>query len=135
MRIDHVLQRIGGADVDAVRLKAEQAGSTVFVLPAAGIVDRSSFFEAVRGTLPLDPPLIGSHSWDALADSLWEGLHGNRARSFVVVWKGTRAMSTRAPHDFEAALQVLSDVAKLLADSVATKGRTKALPILIDEDS
>jgi len=102
------------------------------VLPTTGIVDRSSFFDAVRATFPLDPPLIGSHSWDALSDSLWEGLHTSAARRIAIMWQGTRTMATSASSDFETALDVLVDVASLLADPQATHGTTKELAILVE---
>src|SRR5208282_6398864 len=73
------LTRTGALDAEATRRQAEQSGYTTFMLPEKGIVDRVSFFEAVRTTLPLDPPLVGSRSWDALSDSLWEGLYSHPA--------------------------------------------------------
>jgi len=132
MEIKHGLQRTGALDVETVRLKAELAGFTVFVLPTVGIVDRASFFGAVRATFPLDPPLVGSHSWDALSDSLWEGLYTSTARRIAIVWQGTRAMATSASRDFETALDVLADVARLLADPQATCGTTKEVAILVE---
>jgi hypothetical protein len=46
------------------------AGWLVFGLPA-GIADRAGFFTAIKSVMPLDPPLMGGRSWDALSDSLW----------------------------------------------------------------
>lgn len=132
MEIKHGLQRTGALDVEAARLNAEQAGFAVFVLPTTGIVDRSSFFDAVRMTFPLDPPLTGSHSWDALSDSLWEGLYTFSALRIAIIWQGTRAIATSASSDFEMALDVLSDVADLLADPQTTHGTTKELAILVE---
>ena len=48
--------RTGTLDTEAIRRQAEQAGYTTFVLPEKGIIDRGSFFDAVRATFPLDPP-------------------------------------------------------------------------------
>lgn len=132
MEINPGLQRTGALDVEATRLRAEQAGFTVFVLPTTGIVDRASFFDAVRATFPLDPPLTGSHSWDALSDSLWEGLYTQPARRIAIVWQGTRAMANSATSDFETALDVLADVGSLLADPHATDGTPKELAILVE---
>lgn len=132
MEIKHGLQRTGALDVESVRLKAEQAGFTAFVLPKIGIVDRASFFEAVRATFPLDPPLKSSHSWDALSDSLWEGLYTSAHQRIVIIWQGTRTMATSATSDFDTALNVLADVASLLADPEATGGATKEIAILVE---
>lgn len=38
------------------------------------IKSKDDFFEAVRAVLPLDPPLVLNKVWDALSDSIWEGL-------------------------------------------------------------
>lgn len=126
------LVRTGPIDVEATRRQAEQAGYTTFVLPAEGIVDRASFFDAVRATFPLDPPLVGSHSWDALSDSLWEGLSTHAARRIVILWPNTRAMATRAASDFGTALDVLADVANSLSDPQATRDDSKEVALLVE---
>jgi len=118
-------------DVEATRQKMEQGGSS-FVLPAQRIVDRASFFEAVRATVPLDPPVVSSGSWDALADSLWEGLYTHPARRTAIIWSNARAMEGFAPVDFETALDVLADVASLLADCQATRNEPKEVMILVE---
>jgi hypothetical protein len=132
MEIKHGLQRTGALDAETARLKAKQAGFTPFVLPTMGIVDRASLFDAVRATLPLDPPLTGSHGWDALSDSLGEGLYASADRRIAIIWQGTHTMATSATSDFETALEVLADVASLLADPRATNGSTKELAILVE---
>lgn len=126
------LRRTGPLDVDGFRRDAEQAGITTFVLPPVGIVDRASFFDAVRATFPLDPPLVGSRSWDALSDSLCGGLHTLPARRIAILWPGTRGMASRAADDFEMALNVLADVANLLADPRATVGKPKNVAVLVE---
>jgi hypothetical protein len=119
-------------DIEETRRAADRAGFTVFVFPTTGIVDRASFFAAVRATFPLDPPLRGSYSWDALSDSLWEGLFNHDSHRFAIVWQGTTAFSAAVTSDFETALGVLSDVATLLGDPIATGGRTKLVAILVE---
>jgi hypothetical protein len=116
-------------DIEAIRLKAEREGYFTFVLPEVGIVDRPSFFEAIRNTLPLDPPVVSSRSWEALGDSLWEGLHSHPAQRIVILWPNSEAMIDST--DREMALSVLADVAKLLEDHQATKGRPKYVAILV----
>ena len=132
MELKSGLQRTGLLDVETIRRQAEQAGFSTFVLPAMGIVDRGSFFDAVRATFPLDPPLVGSHSWDALSDSLWEGLYKHAAQRIVILWPGSRAMATSASSDFGTALNVLTDVATLLVDPHATRGATKTVAVLVE---
>lgn len=132
MELKPGLQRVGVLNVEATRQQAEQAGFTAFVLPARGIVDRESFFNAVRSTFPLDPPLVGAHSWDALSDSLWEGLYAHGARHVAILWPGARVMANAAPSDFDTALDVLTDVANLLADRRATLDNPKQVVILVE---
>ena len=119
-------------DVEETRRQARQAGYSTFVLPAEGIVDRVSFFDAVRAVLPLDPPLIGSRSWDAMSDSLWEGLYALPDRRIAILWPNARTMASAASSDFKMALDLLTDVAALLADSRATAGKPKEVTILVE---
>lgn len=132
MRFRPGLLKTGPLIVGEVRRHAEQAGFLVFVLPSGGIKDRAGFFEAVRSTFPLDPPLLGSISWEALGDSLWEGLLNCSSRRIAVIWQGAKLMQMAAPHDFAIAISVLADVARLLADPRATVGVTKEVAILVD---
>jgi hypothetical protein len=126
------LSRTGSLEVETTRRQAEQAGYTTFVLPTEGIVGRASFFDAVRTTFPLDPPLSGSHSWDAMSDSLWEGLYTHDARRIAILWPNARVMADAAPSDFEMALNVLADVASLLADPRATVDKPKEVTVLVE---
>lgn len=119
------LERVVALDVDATRQSMEALGYVVFVLPHLGIVDRDSFFKAIQGTCPLDPPLVSSTSWDALSDSLWEGLHSHEARRIAILWPNTASMNDAASEDFELALRVLADVASSAADSNSTDPNPK----------
>lgn len=132
MDIQLGLQRTGPISTDRARLVAEQLGFRVFAMPSSGIGDQADFFEAVRSTLPLDPPLVGSSSWEALADSLWEGLLGCEARRIAIVWQGTATMAKADAAAFQMALTVLSDVASLLANPQATLGVVKEVAILVE---
>ncbi|NJP99981.1 barstar family protein [Streptomyces zingiberis] len=92
---------------------------------------RAAFFDAVRRTLPLDPPLVGSGSWDALSDSLWEGIHGQRCERVVIVWPDAASFAEASPEEFRTALDVLADVAETLSDERATVGRPTELCVYI----
>ena len=118
--------------MEAIRREAEQAGYTTFVLPQKGIIDRGSFFDAVRATFPLDPPLVGSHSWDALSDSLWEGLYRHPAQRIAILWPSTHAISSSASVEFGTALSVLAEVARSLADRRATRNHPKEVAVIIE---
>jgi len=126
------LSRVVALDVEATRRQASDEGYVTFVLPASGVVDRASFFNAMRATLPLDPPVVGSHSWDALSDSLWEGLHALPDQRIAILWPNARTMARAASSDFEMALNVLTDVASLLADPRATAGKPKEVALVVE---
>jgi len=132
MHIKPGLHRTGTLDAEVTRRQAEEAGYWTFVLPDKGIVDRASFFDAVRATFPLDPPLSGSRSWDALSDSLWEGLYTLAARRIAILWPNTRVMAHSASDDFEIAVNVLADVASSLADPGPTLHTPKEVAVIVE---
>lgn len=123
--------RTANFDVDEVLREATKAGYATFVLPDRGIVDRETFFDAIRTTLPLDPPLTSSHSWDAMSDSLWEGLHTLPEKGIVVLWPNSRTMADAAPADFVTAIEVLNDVAASLRNREATTRPIKELVVIV----
>ncbi|MFI1952512.1 barstar family protein [Streptomyces xinghaiensis] len=91
----------------------------------------TAFFDAARITLPLDPPLVGSRSWDALADSLWEGIHALERGRVVMLWPDAASFAEASPEEFRTAVDVLTDVAELLSDEKATTGRPTDLCVYI----
>lgn len=127
------LQFVSSVDVELIRRAADEAGFTTFVLPGTSIYDHTSFFDAVRATLPLDPSLVGSHSWDALSDSLWEGLHCHADRQIAILWPGAATLAVANPSTFEMAVEVLANVAQLLADPAATCDHPKEVAIIVEK--
>jgi hypothetical protein len=104
----------------------EEAGrhdTPVYTISTSGQASREAFFDAVRRALPLDPPLQSSRSWDALSDSLWQGLYSLDVNRIVILWPDSSSLKNASPRDFDLALSVLADVADGLADPVATVGR------------
>ncbi|KUH40741.1 MULTISPECIES: barstar family protein [Streptomyces] len=93
-----------------------------------------AFFDAVRHTLPLDPPVVGSGSWDALSDSLWEGIHTLHRRRVALLWRDATAFRDGSPEDFRIAVAVLADVVETLADPTATVGRPTDVCVYIAAD-
>jgi len=122
------LHRAATLDVATLEQQAREAGCATFVLPV-GIVDRASFFDGVRSVLPLDPPVLGSGSWDGLDDSLWEGLHELPQRRILILWPNAQGMVAA---DLHMAICSLSDVATLLADPDATVGNPKDVTVLVE---
>jgi hypothetical protein len=132
MEIKPGLHRIGTLNVEEIRRHAERAGFFTFVLPASGISDRASFNDAVRATFPLDPPLVGSRSWEALSDSLWQGLFTHDARRIAILWPNAQAMASSASSDFDVVLNVLADIVSSLADPRMTRNRPKEVTVMVE---
>ena len=115
----------GNAERRAEQLCAQ--GWLVYCLPS-GIGDQESFFEAVKAVIPLDPPLIGNRSWDALSDSLWGGLDGIDTKRIAIVWP---QVDLAAPYELEIALSIFEELIYSLGDAEATNGSPKEVCVLI----
>jgi hypothetical protein len=113
---------------------AQEERVPVYMLPRTGIVDRASFFDALRATLPLDPPIRSARSWDALSDSLWGGLEALDADQVLIVWPNAAAMIPASRMEYDQALTLLRDMATLLADPKVMKGKPKQVSIIVSED-
>ncbi|MCX2185294.1 barstar family protein [Streptomyces sp. SKN60] len=134
MVIDSGFHEVSGADLPGILAEADRRGVPVFTLSTAGRTDKEAFFRAVRETLPLDPPLGTCRMvWDALADSVWGGLHGLKSPRAVVVWPDARpvAGAEAAAGDFRIALDILRDVATSLADLRHTGGRPTQVAVYL----
>lgn len=106
-------------------------GWIIFFLRGKIIFDRNSFFNAIKATLPLDPPIVGSHSWDALSDSIWGGIDSIVENKIVIIWENTEVMQIHANEDYNIAIELLDDIAKSLNNDKATDGETKQVGIII----
>ncbi|WP_394849859.1 barstar family protein [Pendulispora brunnea] len=116
-------------DLDAVRAAAKVHGAIVYALPDTGITDRESFFGWFRANVPQDPPLVSARSWDAFRDSIRSGLLDEKPRRFVIVWPNSAAMGPA--EERQNALDVLAQIVSDLADTRATRGRTKHVSVLV----
>ncbi len=124
------LQLSVGADLDEQRRGFEAEGWTVLVLPP-GITGRDSFFGGIRAACPLDPPLVRNDNWDALSDSLWNGIDELEDSQVAILWPDSTAMATAAPLDFGTAREILSGIAESLGDSNVTVGRPTLLAVVL----
>jgi hypothetical protein len=124
------LHQIADFNIEAGVKELVNRGNRVFLLPS-GIKDKRAFFEGVRKALPLDPPVVGDHSWDALSDSLWSGLDGVDASGIAIIWPGSAEMANAQPEDFEIAKSILSDLTESLADAEVTIGNPKQVVVVL----
>lgn len=120
---------------DEIKQNAVRHNIPAYVISTDKRVGREAFFDAVRSALPMDPPLVSSRSWDALSDSLWEGIRSLGANRVAVLWPDSSFFSEETPREFEIATSVLADVARSLADPKATRGRPVELSIYIGRPS
>jgi hypothetical protein len=113
-----------GSDVATLAGELREAGRKVFILPL-GIADRESFFRGVRQAVPLDPPVLSDSNWDALSDSIWNGLDSLDESRVAIVWPESQTMAQVAPDDYVVAQEILANITKSLASAKATVGRPK----------
>lgn len=64
---------VDSGEAERIAEECRHRGWLVMCLPD-GVASKGQFFDAIRSTCPLDPPLHSNRSWDALSDSLWSGL-------------------------------------------------------------
>jgi hypothetical protein len=88
---------------------------SVFTISVPDGGGRDAFFAAVRAVLPLDPPVPGSHSWDALSRSLFTGLRGQGVARVEIHWPDAARFAAQYPEDSVPARAVLEFVAASLA--------------------
>jgi hypothetical protein len=128
MVLNSGINHVDPFDNAAMRQQLEHSGYTVFILPETCAENRQTFFEAVRNSLPLNPPLR-SDNWDALSDSLFQGLLDHPAEQIAILLSTARPT---AP-DFTTALEVPSDVALGLLDPQTTGGKPKRVTLIIGD--
>jgi Barstar (barnase inhibitor) len=121
---------VPGQDPDVLAEQLRAQGWGVYVLPAS-MTDGEEFIVAAKAMLPLDPPLMSNDNWNALSDSLWEGLYESGHDRIAIVWPGSGAMAVGDRDSFENARAVLSLVAETLSDPKATVGHPKTLTVLL----
>jgi hypothetical protein len=117
-------------DPDSVAEELRSLGWHVYALPPA-MTDGWAFIRAVKSTIPLDPPLLSDDNWNALSDSLWDGLYESGNDRIAIVWPGSQAMADWDLDSYENARAVLSLAAETLSDPKATVGRPKMLMIVL----
>jgi hypothetical protein len=105
-------------------------GWPTYVLPGEPTTE-AAFFAAVRDSLPLDPPLGNGLVWDALSDSLWQGLNNLRAQKVAIVWPGSNRLRDNDPTAYTTARDVLADLVFSLADRKYTVDHETRILVLL----
>ncbi|MFF8787763.1 barstar family protein [Streptomyces sp. NPDC015125] len=123
MNLEPGLTVIRPDGVDEVIKAAAAEGRPLYQFSTDDQAGSEALFDAVRGALPLDPPVVGSSSWDALSDSLWEGIHSKNHGRVAILWTDATTFADESPEDYRMAIAILRDVAESLSDETATVGR------------
>jgi len=101
----------------------------IFKLPG-NLSSKSEFFDGVRLTLPLDPPLASNRSWDALDDSLWSGLDSLLDENILIIWPYVNNMRLNWVRDFEIIREIFSDLTKTISNDEFNNGSNKNIIIV-----
>lgn len=117
-------------DLGELKDKASHEGFRVLVLSGVG-PGKKSFFDQVETQLPTDPPLGKVNVWDALADSLWEGLSCLPEHKLLLVWPDSKEFADNSPDEFAIALSVLRDVTEIPMYLDDSPGRRKSVAIFV----
>lgn len=117
-------------EIAIVRQNAEQKKYKVYDINASC---KHTIFENIKSKLPLDPPLVSNHVWDALLDSLFEGLSLEKSDEFLLICHETHEYKINHPSDYVIFLDVLKSVSDGLFDSENTAGNPKNLYIIMVE--
>jgi hypothetical protein len=125
------VHEVSAGVADAAAQEASRTGAQLFCVSRQETPSRAAFFDAVRAGLPLDPPLVGSKSWDALSDSLWGGLDALEASVVVITWTGASDLRRDAPEEFGIAMRVLRDLVTSLGSWEDTNGEPKQVCIYV----
>lgn len=120
---------VDASEIEQVVASYDCEGWRVFWLPGF-LGSKDEFFEGVRQSLPLAPPLQSNRSWDALSDSLWTGLYSLKDRKIVIVWPDASQMKALAPEAFSVATNILTDLTSELANETLTLGSGKEVRVL-----
>jgi hypothetical protein len=125
------IQVIGTEDANFIVRDSKKEDCAIYYFSTAEHSGRQGFFDSVRNTFPLDPPLIGDRSWDALSDSLWEGLFILPARKIAILWPDSSKFKEDFPADYRIAFAVLVDVVRSLCTAKTSDGTPKEVGLYL----
>jgi hypothetical protein len=109
-----------------------QRGAVVLTLTTGPGADKAALFRAARAMLPLDPPLGTFRDvWDGLIDSLRGGIEVLEVPRVVLAWPDADEMRRAHPADAQDAEEILTSVAKGLAEPRFTANRPTAMRIYL----
>ncbi|WP_174430248.1 barstar family protein [Burkholderia metallica] len=115
---------IDAIEAASIAEECRRSGWLVIIFPEK-IASKDQFFDGIRDNCPLDPPLQGNRSWDALADSLWSGLDEVDNERIVIFWPDSEKMAAVEPDAYVVATDIFEDLCVSLAGSSVAASRAK----------
>ena len=106
---------IATQDLERLTGLLERQDFLVIRLDGTNVTDKASFLKQAEADLPRPTDLF-PHNWDALADTLWNGLFDLKANQVALVWTQAQRLAHGDLQDFLDAIRILSDVARQVMD-------------------
>lgn len=106
------LVRICPADYQSLLLEMRTSGWLLYIFSAGA--SKTELFDNARRVLPLDPPLGPYLKWDALSDSLSNGLIELDSSAVAIAWIDADRLQSVDPESFHTAVEVFKHVASLV---------------------
>ena len=116
-------------NIEKIKFLFESSNYKIYNLPE-NMLSKDEFFDGVRQTLPLDPPLISNKSWDALDDSLWSGLESIPERNILIIWPSADKMKEHESNIFNIVSTIFEALPNSLSKSKDQGGGEKKLVIV-----
>ena len=92
----------------------ESEGYTLFTIDR--VRNAAEFFEAVKSSFPLDPPISGRVNWDAFSDSLWSGLETCQSDRVALVVLDATEFQKNDSRAFDLLVECMVDAAHQVED-------------------
>ncbi len=103
--------------LDHVTAALSDQGFAVVRFDGDGVTDKASFLERADRDLPR-PADLHPHNWDALNDTLWNGLDDLGQPAIAIVWTDAQQMVAGDLQDFLTAVDIMAGVARSVDASV-----------------
>jgi Barstar (barnase inhibitor) len=102
---------VAATDLDRLVAALADEGYVAIVLDGSNITDKASLLAQADIDLPR-PDDLHPHNWDALADTLWNGLVDAAADQLAIVWTGAHHLARSDLQDFLTAVDILARTAR-----------------------
>lgn len=100
--------------IKEIREYFEEKGYSVLNINDREINSIQSFFKYISNYLPLDPPISGQIHFDALEDSLFDGLVSLNSSNIVIIWENADTMFNNDINSMIKVIVMFNDVMRSL---------------------